>query len=138
MTLPADRRTMAIGGDSSLAAERSLGMLNNNPIIHHGRQTAFVPRRSSKEQFTIRRNGKAENGHFHSCCFCILQNRTKETGCTFCSAWKNMAAETGCISLPNLAACSSIRIQSILAARGANMYHWHAAVIYSSILPTHH
>lgn len=36
VTLPADRRTMAIGRDSSLAAERSVGMLNNNPIIHHG------------------------------------------------------------------------------------------------------
>lgn len=36
VTLPADRRTMAIEGDSSLAVERSLGMLNNNPTIHHG------------------------------------------------------------------------------------------------------
>lgn len=36
VTLPADRRTMTIGEDSSLAAERSLGMLNNNPVIHHG------------------------------------------------------------------------------------------------------
>lgn len=36
VTLPAERRTMAIGGDSSLAAERRLGMLNNNPVIHHG------------------------------------------------------------------------------------------------------
>lgn len=27
---------MAIAGDSGLAAARSLGMLNNNPFIHHG------------------------------------------------------------------------------------------------------
>lgn len=47
---------MAIGGDSSLAAERSLGMLNNNPIIHHGTQgvgrlrssRGEVPRSSSQ------------------------------------------------------------------------------------------
>jgi hypothetical protein len=47
VTLSVDRRTMAIGEDRSLAAERSAGMLNNNPTIHHG---IVLGRRSKEEE----------------------------------------------------------------------------------------
>lgn len=83
VTLPADRRTMAIGGDSRLAAERSPGMLNNNRVIHHGTRRVGGPRspvpgRSSEEQLATVRDGevKKENVFFsphrpHTACITL-------------------------------------------------------------------
>lgn len=53
---------MAIAGDGGLAAARSLGMLNNNPFIHHrtrgvGSLRSFLLR-SSKERLSTMRDGK--------------------------------------------------------------------------------
>lgn len=88
----------------------------------------FVQRRSSKEQFTTMRDGKTENDPYPPQLY-LTHLIFFKTG---------TSSGVALVYLPQHHESTSTIIQGISVDSSASVYYWPAAVVWSSVLPTHH